>query len=221
MKREIIATRDGSHTVSIPEMEVTYHSIHGAVQESEHVFIEAGLKLVSARLEEVRIFEMGFGTGLNALLTLAHMETNNNPVHYSAVELYPLTREETAKLNYCNAPGRRHLQPLFDRMHSCDWEVPVPITNAFNLLKSKNSIQDFQIPPETNLVYFDAFAPLSQPELWTVGIFSKILKAMSPEGILVTYCSKADVRRAMTEAGFRVEKLPGPPRKREMLRAFS
>jgi tRNA U34 5-methylaminomethyl-2-thiouridine-forming methyltransferase MnmC len=224
MKRLPVITKDGSHTISIPEMNVTYHSIHGAIQESMHVFINAGLlpiwPLSGGPIDEVRVFEMGFGTGLNALLTLIDAEERKQPVYYYSVELFPLNNEEVKQLNYCNELQRPDLQSSFEQLHNCEWEKDVSITEHFTFHKTNNDLTGLSIDQHFNLVYYDAFAPGAQPELWTVAVFEKLYNLLLPGGILVTYCSKSDVQRAMKAAGFIIEKIPGPPGKREMLRAI-
>lgn len=219
MKKEIIQTADGSHTVSIPEMNVTYHSVHGAIQESRHVFIEAGLAYLSGRLEQpgiLRIFEMGFGTGLNAFLTAIKATEAQTEIHYTAIETSPLFLEEVTTLNYTEVLGHRD---LFQQLHQSNWNDETVINEFFTIEKQRLSLLDFTTSNRFHLIYFDAFAPSAQPELWTKEIFEKLFAAMLPGGMLVTYCSKGDVRRAMMAAGFTVEKIPGPPGKREMVRA--
>ena len=216
MIRIVQTTADGSPTIAIPDMQVTYHSRHGAVQESRHVFIQAGLLPLLRQYAVLRILEMGFGTGLNALLTLEQAITQEQAIYYEAVEKYPLNKDEVKELNYT--------QPLpheyFTALHKCHWNEPVAIHHFFTLLKSHISLQDFKANAPFHLIYYDAFAPAAQPELWTVQIFEQLYDMMETEGILVTYCSKGDVRRNMLAAGFKVEKLAGPPGKREMLRAI-
>jgi tRNA U34 5-methylaminomethyl-2-thiouridine-forming methyltransferase MnmC len=223
MDRKIILTSDGSHSISVPAMGVTYHSIHGAIQESRHVFIEAGLKHLVLRKHSassrIRILEMGLGTGLNALLTLVESGQLHLAIDYTALELFPLASQEAQDLNYCTLLEQERFKPLFENIHTSDWERPVPITDYFSLEKKKISVLDFPGDQNFDLVYFDAFAPNAQPELWTTSVFEKLFSMVNPGGLLVTYCSKGEVRRAMKAAGFEVEKLPGPPRKREMLRA--
>ena len=221
MERKIITTGDGSHTVAIPELNVTYHSVHGAIQESMHVYINAGLKDsgVFDYLGVHHILEMGFGTGLNALLTLIEADKNKNRVYYTAIDLYPLYENEFMKLNYCEQLNQPQYQSLFEKMHRCAWEEMFEISDYFRLTKLKLNFQEFHSEPIFFLVYFDAFAPSAQPELWTREVFEKLYKMLLPGGILVTYCSKGEVQRAMKSAGFEVEKLPGPKGKREMLRA--
>jgi tRNA U34 5-methylaminomethyl-2-thiouridine-forming methyltransferase MnmC len=220
MQRKLILTGDGSHTVSLPELNVTYHSIHGAVQESQHVFIEAGLKSFKlAEAAQLNIFEVGFGTGLNALLTIIEAEKLQRTIYYETVEQFPLDSKETGSLNYCKQLGREDLQPIFERLHSCEWEKKTNITANFCFKKSRSNLLNFETSEAFKLIYFDAFAPNAQPELWTKEIFEKMFAMLRPGGFLVTYCSKGDVRRAMQAAGFIVEKLPGPKGKREMVRA--
>ena len=219
MKREIIATTDGSHTVEIPEMQVIYHSRHGAIQESMHVFIEAGLHYMYEKVrtgETIHIFEMGFGTGLNAFLTAIDAEQYQRRIDFTAVEAFPLFSEEASVLNYSAILGH---QELFEKLHQSKWNEHISITNYFNLNKIHTDLFSFFTSQRFHLIYYDAFAPAAQPELWTKEIFDKLYSLLMPGGVLVTYCSKGDVRRAMIAAGFQVEKLPGPPHKREMLRA--
>ena len=221
MERKIILTGDGSHSISVPELNVAYHSIHGAITESLHVFIGAGFYGSDRfqRPKPYKIFEVGFGTGLNALLTLIEAEKNKINVYYEAVELYPLADEEVKELNYCEQLNRQDLQSTFEKLHRCDWEKEVEITGNFILHKRKENLLTFKRLKSLNVIYFDAFAPNAQPELWTKEIFDKMYSMLEPGGILVTYCSKGDVRRNIIASGFEVEKLPGPPKKREMLRA--
>lgn len=221
MERKIILTGDGSHSISIPELNTTYHSIHGAIQESLHVYIKAGL-IDSEIFEYIgvhQVLEVGFGTGLNALLTLLEADKHKNRIYYTGIELYPLDETVTSKLNYCEHLDQPQYQPRFERMHEIDWEEMYEITQFFRLTKTKCSVADLPMKESFNIIYFDAFAPNAQPELWTKKIFDKMYDLLTPGGILVTYCSKGEVRRNMIAAGFEVEKLPGPKRKREMLRA--
>lgn len=217
MKREIIITKDGSHTIFIPETGVTYHSVHGAIQESKHIFIDAGLRTIYQ--QNINILEIGFGTGLNAMLTFSEAETNKRNIYYSAIEAFPLSVEEAASLNYCSLISKPGSEKHFMQMHYCAWEKPVIISPFFTLYKIKQSLQDFQPAHLFDLIYFDAFAPAAQPELWTEEIFLKMFICLEQQGKLITYCSKGEVRRAMLSAGFKVRKLPGPRGKREILSA--
>lgn len=227
MERKIIITKDRSHSIAVPEMNVTYHSIHGAIQESMHVFINVGLRSGRSRRpdrlnEPTRyVLEMGFGTGLNALLTLIEADKLKQPIHYTAIELFPLNVDEVSQLNYCDQLNQSSYQSLFEKLHQCEWEKDIVITSQFTLHKTNSDLINFSTNQLFNLVYFDAFAPAAQPELWSKDIFEKLFGLMNEKGILVTYCSKGDVRRAMRSAGFIVEKIPGPPGKREMLRAVA
>lgn len=221
MKREIIITGDGSHSFSVPELNVAYHSIHGAAQESMHVYIKTGL-IDSGLFDYVgvhHILEVGFGTGLNALLTLVEADKHKNRIYYTAIEPYPLHETEISQLNYCEHLNLPHYQHLFEKMHQCEWDEMIEITEYFRLTKMKCNLIDFSTENSFFIIYFDAFAPNAQPEVWTKSVFDKMFSILQPGGILVTYCSKGDVRRAMMAAGFQVEKLRGPSNKREMLRA--
>lgn len=215
MQRIVQITADGSPTIAIPDMQVTYHSRHGAVKESRHVFLQAGLQPLLDNYNEIRIFEMGFGTGLNALLTLEQAITQEQRIFYEAVEQYPLHMDEIKELHYITSIP----QGYFTAIHECNWNEPVLLHPYFTLYKSNTSLQLFKASMPFHLIYYDAFAPSAQPELWTQQIFNQLFDMLVPGGVLVTYCSKGDVRRNMLAAGFTVEKLPGPPGKREMLRA--
>lgn len=219
MHREIQKTSDGSHTISIPEMNITYHSIHGAIQESFHIFIQAGLKQLLHQHGTICIFEMGFGTALNALLSLQEAIANHQKIFYYAVELFPLQRKEYEQLNYPSQLNNEFLRSYFFRMHECDWEKDISIHPLFTLHKTNQSLLNLKTDHHFHLIYFDAFAPNVQSELWTEQVFNKMYRLLYHTGILVTYCSKGIVRRTMKAAGFTVEKLSGPPGKREMLRA--
>ena len=216
--RIIQKTEDGSPTIYLPELDEHYHSVHGAIQESSHIFIKAGLRSLPAG--HIRILEVGFGTGLNAFLTL--LETFNNPdlsIEYFTVERYPLSTDITEQLDYPHllAPDRAD---LFAALHRAPWDKPVNITPAFTLHKIEGDIATVPLPDDINLIYFDAFAPEKQPEMWDENLFRTLYRLMAAEGILTTYCAKGAVRRMLQAIGFRVERLPGPPGgKREILRA--
>jgi len=221
MQRNIILTGDGSHSLEIPGLHLTYHSIYGAIQESQHIFIEAGLYacMGSERSEAVRIFEVGFGTGLNALLTLIASKKSEIKIYYEAVELFPLDIQEVMALNYCEQLQRYDLQPGFEQLHTCSWEREAMITSNFIFKKIRASILAFIPSAGFDLIFFDAFDPKAQPELWSEEIFKKMFSMLYPGGILVTYSSKGSVRRALQSAGFTVEKIVGPPGKKEIVRA--
>lgn len=221
MERIVILTKDDSHTIEIPGQELTYHSRHGAIQESNHVFLQAGFEpLLRKNLPRIRILEMGFGTGLNALLTFEATTINRQASSYTAVELYPLKESEYSQLNYCSQLGKPELQSVFLQMHQDEWEKSILFNEFFSLKKIRGDMTNIILDENYHLVYFDAFAPNAQPELWSEDVFRKIFSLTEAGGVLVTYCSKGTVRRAMEAAGFAVEKIPGPPGKREMVRAI-
>ncbi|RYF92647.1 MAG: SAM-dependent methyltransferase [Chitinophagaceae bacterium] len=222
MQRVLTLTKDGSHTIAIPEISVTYHSHHGAIQESQHVFIDAGFRYQQEASQEdsIRIFEMGFGTGLNALLTLIAAAESSRVVQYTTIEQFPLENDKTAALNYCEQLQREDMKEVFVKMHGGEWGIELPLTPGFSIRKIKADLLSWIPDQRFNIVYYDAFAPTAQPLLWTTEIFSKIFEMIEPGGAMVTYCSKSEVRRAMKAAGFTVTKIPGPRGKREMVRAF-
>lgn len=217
MKRKIILTADGSKTIQIEDWNEQYHSKHGAVQEAYHVFISQGLSLFQNR--NVHILEIGFGTGLNALITLLEAPKLNLTVDYVGIEAFPVSLEEVSQLDYCKQLDCLGQQETFQKMHRGPWEEKLSITDTFTLLKQKKDFRDIDDTNLFNLIYFDAFGARVQPELWTEDIFSRMYTALKKEGVLVTYAAKGSVRRAMQAVGFSVERLPGPPGKREMLRA--
>lgn len=220
MQRELRQTADGSHTLALRGTDITYHSHHGALAESMHVFIEAGLKPSLARSSHAPlcIFEIGLGTGLNALLTLQQAEQQQKAVHYYTIEPFPVTEEELAAINYGTL---LHAQEKLLALHRAAWNCEQQISPFFKLHKIQASLLDPLTLPAIHCMYFDVFAPGYQPELWTKAVFEKLYALLHPEGILVTYCSKSEVRHAMTAAGFTVEKIPGPRGKREMVRAYA
>ena len=217
VKRRIITTGDGSKTIQIEEWNEQYHSLHGAVQEAYHVFIDHGLRHLPQN--QLDILEIGFGTGLNALITFSEAQKEHKKIRYCGVEKYPFSIGEIKQLNYCEALGFKKLQEIFAKMHICDWQKEVAIHENFLLIKRQQDFLEIDDQNAFDLVYFDAFGARVQPELWTVEVFEKMFKALRSKGVLVTYAAKGSVRRAMQSVGFSVERLPGPPGKREMLRA--
>ncbi|GAK77507.1 putative peptidase [Nonlabens ulvanivorans] len=217
MKREIITTGDGSKTIHMPEWNEQYHSKHGALQEALHVFIEMGLKDTLSRKREqtspISILEYGLGTGLNAMIT-AQFPTEHS-IYYTAVEAFPIAVSEAVEVNYGQLLGN---QVLYEKLHQCEWEQAVQLTDQFTIKKLEKKFDQINDVSRFDIIYFDAFGPRVQPELWTVEIFNAAFKALKPEGILTTYCAQGQARRNMQEAGFIIERLPGPPGKREMLR---
>ena len=218
MKREIIKTSDGSTTIHITEWNEQYYSIHGAIQEANHVYIQHGLNYKTTN--EIAVLEIGFGTGLNSFMTLLTAQNKELLIEYVGVEAYPILEEELLKLNYVAELGATQFAKIFESFHSCSWEEQHQITPNFSLLKRKQFFHEIDDENKFDVIYFDAFGARVQPELWTEEIFFKMFLALKPEGVLVTYAAKGSVRRAMQSVGFNVERLPGPPGKREMLRAI-
>jgi tRNA U34 5-methylaminomethyl-2-thiouridine-forming methyltransferase MnmC len=221
--RIIQLTEDGSHTIAIPSMNVTYHSKHGAVQESMHVFIRSGLIyfIQNSGLpvdKTINIFEVGFGTGLNALLSLEQSVLLNRKIFYQTIEAFPLSTEEIVQLNYPSLLNE-DLKQNFIALHTCAWNTIVQLHPLFAFKKIQITLEQFETKQQFHIIYFDAFDPVAQPELWTETAFKKMFDMLFNKGILVTYCSKGAVQRAMKAAGFSVEKLKGPPGKREIIRA--
>ena len=216
IKKEIKITADGSTTIHLPDWNENYHSTHGAIQEAKHVFLKYGFDAISKT--EFSILEIGFGTGLNCFLTFLESLKKEKVIHYVGVEAYPVTKEEVSKLNYVSELKVEKQQFFFDEMHTCSWEEKNKIYSNFWLTKRKQNFKDISDVNQFNLIYFDAFGAEHQPELWTVIIFKKMFDALKLNGILVTYSAKGSVRRALQEVGFYVDRLDGPPGKREMLR---
>jgi tRNA U34 5-methylaminomethyl-2-thiouridine-forming methyltransferase MnmC len=213
---EIRKTADGSHTIYVPELDEHYHSVHGAIQESEFIFIGCGLNF--SKKSPIRIFEAGFGTGLNALLTCIYASANEREILYTSIEKYPLSDDIIDSLNYKDL-SLKDCGKLFKQMHSCEWNIQRKITNHFTLLKINGDLITDDIPGIYDLIYFDAFGPDKQPEMWTDEIFRKISDMTERTGILVTYSVKGKVKRTLKKYGFDVNLLPGPPGKRQILRA--
>jgi tRNA U34 5-methylaminomethyl-2-thiouridine-forming methyltransferase MnmC len=217
MKRRLVTTADGSHSLRIDDWDEQYHSRHGAIAEAQHVFIENGL--LEIRQPQIAVLEMGFGTGLNAFISLIEGHNQNKSLHYTAVEAFPLKKSEWELLNYPRVLNATEFSSLFDSLHSSPWEVRVDIQHNFQLIKHQTEMSSFTADEAFDLVYFDAFGYRVQPELWTAEIFSHMFSSLKSGGILVTYAAKGLVRRTMQAVGFQVERLQGPPGKREMLRA--
>ncbi len=217
MERSLEITEDGSHTVFVQGLDKPYHSTHGALQESMHVFIKQGL--LTVKEPSLRILELGFGTGLNALLTLAESVPHELDIYYHAVEKYPLMQDEYKLLNYEKLV--KHIpEGTLTRLHSCPWGEAVQISNRFTLYKEEADFRSMKLPPNFNLIYFDAFSPDKQPELWTHEVIGPISQVSSPGAILVTYSSNGNVRRTLNSCGFEANKVAGPPGKREMILAI-
>jgi len=217
MKREIIETADGSTTIYLPEWNEHYHSKFGAIQEAKHVFIKNGLSLFEAK--EVAILEIGFGTGLNTFITFLEARKSNQNIDYVGVEAYPISDAEVTALNYVNELEATDDQLIFEKIHACPWNETVSLSPNFDLTKRKQFFESITDTNRFDLIYFDAFGYRVQPELWSLAVFKIMFNALKTNGVLVTYAARGSIKRNMIEAGFTVEKLEGPPGKREMFRA--
>ncbi|MEO6904561.1 MAG: tRNA (5-methylaminomethyl-2-thiouridine)(34)-methyltransferase MnmD [Bacteroidia bacterium] len=229
MQPEVIVTKDGSHSLYIKALGEHYHSINGAIQESMHIFINAGLRYILEdkinNSPKINILEIGLGTGLNALLTFAEAQNLNISINYSALEAYPIHKELVDQLNYAtllNAIDKNNvdLNLIFQRIHSSEWEKQILFSDNFSFHKIKDKLQTANFDEQYNVIYFDAFAPSVQPEMWTEEVFIKLFSALDKKGILVTYCAKGEVKRILKKIGFNIDSLQGPPGKREMVRAI-
>jgi len=217
MKREIIQTSDGSTSILLPEWNETYHSKFGAIQEAKHVFIKNGLSLFQG--QSVSILEIGFGTGLNAFITYLEAKDLGQKIEYTGIEAYPVSEEDASKMNYVSELNAEKDKAIFLKMHQSEWNEKVFLAPNFLLEKQNIKFQEIADENKYDLIYFDAFGYRVQPELWSLEIFQIMFKGLKSEGILVTYACRSSIKKAMVEAGFVVEKLAGPPGKREMLRA--
>lgn len=222
-KLKIITTEDGSHSLYHEELQETYHSFHGAYRESIHVFMIYGLDSWLARNPKkypIRVFEVGFGTGLNAWLTLVWAEQNQIPVLYHSIEPFPIQKEVYSQLNYIEHDhGIWHFHKYFEALHQAPWNEGGPVSEYFNFKKDITTLEKAQLYP-SDVVFFDAFAPSKQPELWTLESLEKVTDAMRPGGLFTTYSAKAQLRRDLKELGLEVEIVPGPPGKKEMTRGW-
>lgn len=219
MKRTLLETGDGSYTLHISEWDEQYHSKHGAINEALHVFIKEGLYHWSTENDtsQLSIMEIGFGTGLNAFLTLLETEKNHFKIDYTGVEAYPLSIDEVKAMNYFSLLNAS--EEKFLALHDCSWEEKNTISENFTLTKQQKLFSEITTENAFDIIYFDAFGIRVQPELWTEEIFQKMYNALKTNGVLVTYAANGNARRAMQAVGFNVERLAGPPGKKEMLRA--
>ncbi|MEP2023946.1 MAG: tRNA (5-methylaminomethyl-2-thiouridine)(34)-methyltransferase MnmD [Reichenbachiella sp.] len=219
---KIIETRDGSSSLLIPEMNETYHSTHGAITESEYVFLKMGLDHFREKFpeqKEISILEIGFGTGLNVWLTALAVENKDLGINFSTIEKFPLKAELVEQLNYKNKKESEGSKKLFAKIHEVEWEEQQEISQTFSLTKFQTDIVEFNPQPESyNLIYFDAFAPSKQPEMWSQDVLRKMHELLKPNGIFVTYCAQGQFKRDLKAVGFATEELDGPPGKKEMTR---
>lgn len=210
-------TEDGSHTLVSSQFGELYHSRHGALTESNHVFIKNGLLPLIDKYNSLSIFEMGLGTGLNLLLTIKEIENKDIPIHYTTVETFPVSVSIAESLNYSEIID--FSPTLFQEIHSSEWNKIIQLTQNLSLLKIDDSVENISFQNNFDLIYYDAFAPATQPELWSEFMFKKIYDSMNQGGVLVTYSAKGQVKRNLKSVGFTIESLAGPPGKREMTRA--
>lgn len=219
-KVKIESTSDGSHTLFVPSLNEHYHSVNGAKQESNHIYIDAGLR--NSSKEDINVLEIGFGTGLNAYLSLLFAQQTGKIIDYTSVELYPLSMEVVEQLNYVD-DDKIEDKESFNQFHACEWNQKNEITTSFYLTKVLIDFSKDRFPVTLNttfdVIYYDAFAPEKQPDMWSQDIFNYLYTLTNQNGVLTTYCAKGIVRRMLIEAGYNVERLPGPPGKREILRA--
>lgn len=218
MNRRIIKTSDNSDTIFDEELQEIFHSKHGALNESNHVFIKNGLNYLSNKYNKFSIFEVGFGTGLNTILTLIESESQNKHIKYYSIEAYPLDKDICEKLNYNEFLSKKY-QEIFYNLHNIEWNKEFNINDNFTLKKINQYLENYNPEIKFDLIYFDAFSPEKQPQLWTYEIFNRLYENLNNNGVLVTYSAKGEVKRNLQKCGFIIEKLEGPIGKREMIRA--
>ncbi len=214
MDNKIVITNDGSHSIFNPEINEHYHSKHGAIVEAEHVFIRNGFS--ACKKTKINILEVGFGTGLNALLTYQKAQQKSIKVNYHTIERYPLIKKSYSQLNFTNLIGLEEEDLL--NLHNCTWQEKHKISPYFCLKKNHTSLERYNTSIKFDIIYFDAFSPEKQPELWNHIIFEKMYRLLKDDGFLVTYCAKGAVKRTMKNVGFEIIVLDGPPGKRQMTR---
>ena len=220
MKRELRETADGSMTIYLPEMDEHYHSYHGAIQEAKHVFIENGIQRFPKK-DTISVFELGLGTGLNALLTAIWAEKNQQKVAYFGLEAFPVEPEMNFEMKYDSLITDYQSKDLFSKIIVAPWEAKTEIRNFFQLCKCQSKIQTLLVNQKYDIIYFDAFGPRAQEEMWGFEILKKTTSMLNPDGLFVTYCAKGQLKRDLKTLGLKVETLPGPPGKREMTIAWN
>lgn len=215
----IVTTKDGSHSLYVPSLDEHYHSHNGSIQEALHVFIEAGLKQIQD--SSIKILEVGFGTGLNAILSLIYSAESNIKLRYTGIETNPVSIDVIKKLNYLTLIGETNFEGDFLKLHEAKWGEEIIIRDKFSIIKHQKKVQEISLAKESHdIIFYDAFGPRAQKEMWDITIFQKLYNTLSPNGILVTYCAMGQLKRDLKSVGFKVESLPGPPGKREMTRAI-
>jgi tRNA U34 5-methylaminomethyl-2-thiouridine-forming methyltransferase MnmC len=219
---KIIVTEDGSHSLYNADLNETYHSFHGAVQESKHVFIKEGLDYLKSEqgLKQINVLEVGFGTGLNALLALEWANENEIKVNFTTLEPFPLKAELYQQLNYAQFISGESVQERFLALHDAPWEVMHSQGALFSIFKTEQRLQDFEAVNKFNVIFFDAFAPSKQSEMWELSILSLVLVGLADNGVLVTYCAQGQLKRDLKSLDMDVQTLSGPPGKKEMVRAI-
>jgi tRNA U34 5-methylaminomethyl-2-thiouridine-forming methyltransferase MnmC len=219
MDKQLVVTEDGSHSIYLPELDEHYHSRHGAIQESKHVFISAGLRFICPGLSKAEVLEIGLGTGLNAFLTWLESKNFSNDISYTALEPFPVSKALVEQLNYPELLEAEADKRIFEKIHKLPFDREEQFSDKFTFLKKCLTVQEAELQQKYHLVYFDAFGPRVQPDMWTEEVFRKLYDCLLPGGAAVTYCAKGEVKRVLKTIGFEVETLPGPPGKREMIRA--
>ncbi len=216
----LIITEDGSHSIQSQQFGVSYHSIHGAITETAHVFIKSGLEhKLKTQKDKIHLLEIGLGTGLNAFMSLLYAEKHAKSIHYTSLEAFPITEQQALQLNFPQLLDPSQVE-AFQQIHKTPWEELHQLSKHFIFKKVKTEFTKYSYPQVFDLVYFDAFAPTSQPQFWEEPFLEKIYSCLKEDGILTTYCAKGSFKRALKAVGFKVESIPGPPRKREMTRAI-
>jgi len=217
LKRKIVLTKDGSSSIYLPDKDEHYHSTHGAVQESMHVFIKNGLYRFINQKDKIDILEVGFGTGLNAILSLISTESHKAKINYHGIEPFPISPDELDQLNYDEFLDNEFAQSNLQKMHSIPFNQWHSLNSNFDLIKYNHPLLDCSFSTKFDLVYYDAFGPRAQPEMWALAPLEYVVSHLRNKGVFVTYCVKGSVKRNLQKLGLEVEKLPGPPGKREMM----
>lgn len=221
MQREIINTKDNSKTLLIPNLNETYHSTHGAMTEALHIYIKNGINQFKLSKNKINIFEMGFGTGLNAILTYQYAIENNLEIDYKTIEKYPISIKEINALSYTSQPDLNQFKETYNDMHQAKDKITKTLSSSFLFTKYHDDIKNLELPNNTfNIIYFDAFAPQHQPDLWTEEVLLKMYDSLKPNGFLITYCAQGQFKRTLKSIGFTIEGLDGPPGKREITKAI-
>ena len=218
---KIITTEDGSHSIFNESLNETYHSLHGAIQESNYVFIQSGLDHLREKGKtSIKVFEVGFGTGLNVLLSAIWAQEKEIRLEFDSIEAYPISDELVEKLNYPELLSNQHAKEYFRTLHVMDWEQKQHVNSWFDLTKIQSRIKDYPVEKGVyDIIYYDAFAPSKQPEMWELNKLDSVIQGLSEDGVFVTYCAQGQLKRNLKSLGLVVETLPGPPGKKEMVRA--